>query len=109
MRRLASAIALLLLASTPASAFLAEVTTSVAVADVDDQAALQNALVSAVDGVLQQAIAFTPTLIALTHAAVLGDRLYIRLLVADSDGERAFEELQAPPDLTPSQPVELRI
>ncbi|TMQ17114.1 MAG: hypothetical protein E6K82_22020 [Candidatus Rokuibacteriota bacterium] len=109
MRRLASAIALLLLASTPASAFLAEVTTSVAVADVDDQGALHDALVAAVDDVLHEALAFTPTLVVLTQAAILGGRLYIRLLVADSDGERAFEELQAPPELTPAQPTELRI
>lgn len=109
MGRVATAIALLLLASTPASAFLAEVTTSVAVIDVDDQAAVQEALVSAVDGVLNQAIAFTPTLIVLKDAAILGGRLYIRLLVADSEGERAFEELQAPPDLTPARPAELRI
>jgi len=109
MRRLASAIALLLLASTPASAFLAEVTTSVAVADADDQSALQKALTDAVDGVLHDAIAFQPTLIVLTYAAVVGARLYIRLLVADSEGERTFEEMQAPPDLTPTQPAELRI
>jgi len=109
MRRLASAIALLLLTSTPASAFLAEVTTSVAVVDVDDQTALQDALVSAVDGVLHQAIAFTPTLVVLTHAAVLHGRLYIRLLLADSDGEQAAEDLLAPPDLTPTPAAELKI
>jgi hypothetical protein len=109
MRRLASAIGLLLLTSTPASAFLIEVTTSVAVADADDQSVLQKALTEAVDGVLHDAIAFQPTLIVLTHAAVVGARLYIRLLVADADGERTFEEMQGPPDLTPTQPVELRI
>ena len=111
MRRLASAIALLLLTSTPASAFLIEVTTSVAVADADDQRALQSALTEAVDGVLHDAIAFKPTLVVLTHAAVVGARLYIRLLVADAEGERAFEELQEPPDLSPreTETVELKI
>ena len=100
MRRLASALALLLLTGSPATAFLVEVTTSVAVADADDQRALQTALTQAVDGVLQDAIAFKPTLIVLTHAAVVGARLYIRLIVADSDGERTFEELQGPPDFS---------
>jgi hypothetical protein len=110
MRRLASAIGLLLLTSTPASAFLIEVTTSVAVADADDQRALQNALTEAVDGVLQDAIAFKPTLVVLTHAAIVGARLYIRLLVADAEGERAFEEMQGPPDLAPRETAaELRI
>jgi hypothetical protein len=109
MWRLASAVALLLLTSTPASAFLVEVTTSVAVADAEDQSALQKALTEAVDGVLHEAIAFQPTLIVLTQATVVGERLYIRLLVADADGERTFEEMQAPPDFTPAQPVELKI
>jgi hypothetical protein len=109
MRRLASAVALLLLTGSPASAFLVEVTTSVAVADAEDQAALQTALTQAVDGVLQDAIAFKPTLIVLTHAAVVGERLYIRLLVADADGERTFEELQAPPDFSRRENVELKL
>ena len=109
MRRLASALALLLLTGSPASAFLVEVTTSVAVADADDQRALQTALTQAVDGVLQEAIAFKPTLVVLTHAALVGERLYIRLLVADSDGERTFEEMQAPPDFTQRENVELKL
>jgi len=47
---------------------------------------------------LKEAIAFTPTLIVLTNATVVGDRLYVRLLVADKDGERTFDELNTPPD-----------
>ena len=109
MRRLVPALVLLLVTGSPASAFLVEVTTSVAVADADDQRALQTALTQAVDGVLQEAIAFKPTLVVLTHAAVVGARLYIRLLVADSDGERTFEEMQAPPDLSPRENVELKL
>jgi len=110
MRRLVPALAFLLLTGSPASAFLVEVTTSVAVADADDQRALQTALTQAVDGVLQEAIAFKPTLVVLTHAAVIGERLYIRLLVADSDGERTFEEMQAPPDFTQQREnVELKL
>jgi len=109
MRRLASAITLLLLTGSPASAFLVEVTTSVAVADADDQSALQKALTEAVDGVLHEAIAFKPTLVVLTQAAVVGARLYIRLLVADSEGERTFEEMQGPPDFSPREDVELKL
>jgi hypothetical protein len=44
MRRLASAIAPLRLTGTPASAFLAEVATSVAVGEVDDQTALRETI-----------------------------------------------------------------
>jgi hypothetical protein len=106
--RLAPALGLLLFASSPASAYLVEVTTSVAVTDTDNQAAVQQALVTAVDSVLKEAIAFTPTLVVLTNATVVGDRLYVRLLVADRDGEKTFNELQPPDEDTP-ETVNLRI
>ena len=109
MRRLVSALALVLLTAAPTSAFLVEVTTSVAVTDADDQRALQSAISEAVDGVLRQAIAFKPTLVVLTHAAVVGARLYIRLLVADSEGERTFDEIPAPRDVSPPERAELKI
>ena len=38
------------------------------------------------------AIAFEPTLVVLTRALVVGDRLYVRLLIADKEGERTVEE-----------------
>jgi hypothetical protein len=96
MPRLAAALGLVLLTAGPAAAYLVEVTTSVAVTGTDDRQALASALRAAVDGVLKDAIAFTPTLIVLTHATVVGERLYVRLLVADSEGERTFDELHAP-------------
>ncbi len=107
VRRLAPALALLLLTASPAAAYLVEVTTSVSVRDAGDQSVLQDALLTAVDGVLKEAIAFTPTLIVLTNATLVGDRLYVRLLVADQDGERTFDELNA----TPNSPgtVDLKI
>ena len=103
LRRLGAALLLLFLTASPAVAYLVEVTTSVAVSDADDRRVLQEALLAAVDGVLKQAIAFTPTLIVLTSATVVGDRLYVRLLVADQDGERTFDELNRP------ESVDLRI
>lgn len=110
MHRMVAAIALglVLLASVPASAYLIEVTTSVAVEDTEDQLQLQSAIRGAIDNVLQDAIAFTPTLVVLTHAAVVGDRLYVRLLIADQDGERTFETLQDSPEFDPST-TDLRI
>jgi hypothetical protein len=110
MKRVAVAVAALLAAwtVTPASAFVVEVTTSVAVDDTQDQTQLSDAVRSAVDGVLSEAIAFQPTLVVLTHAAVVGDRLYIRLLVADKDGEQTFRDLAPEPDGKP-ETTELRI
>jgi len=102
VKTLAAVAAALLLtwSATPASAFVVEVTTSVAVADADDQRQLKTALQAAVDSVLNDAISFTPTVIVLTDAVLVGDRLYVRLLLTDQDGERAFNDLR-PNELRP--------
>jgi hypothetical protein len=95
MRRLAAAAgaALWLSLSVPAAAFVVEVTTSVSVDDAEDNGQLKDALQSAVDTVLNEAIAFRPTLIVLTHAVVRGNRLYVRMLLADEAGEQTFNDL----------------
>ena len=104
MRRMVAAIALglVLVSGAPASAYLVEVTTSVALDDADDQLQVQSAIRGAIDDVLRDAIAFTPTMVLLTHAAIVGDRLYVRLLLADQDGERTFDALLDTPDFDPS-------
>jgi hypothetical protein len=111
VKRLVAAAAALVLAwsATPAAGFVVEVTTSVAVADAEYQGQLKTALQAAVDNVLSDAISFTPTMIVLTHAILVGDRLYIRLLLADQDGERTFNDLK--PDEQRPQPdkAELKI
>lgn len=94
---LAAATLGLLSFASPAAAYLVEVTTSVAVSDADDQAKIKHAVQSAVDGVLKDAIAFKPTLVVLTRALVVGERLYIRLLIADQDGEQTAKDLADPP------------
>src|ERR1044071_1858309 len=86
LRRLAAAVSVLLLAASPACAYLVEVTTSVSVTDSEDQDAVRTALLSAVDDVLTKAIAFPPALVVLTNATLVNAKLYIRLLVADEDG-----------------------
>ena len=104
---LAWALSVLLLVASPARAYLVEVTTSVSVVDSEDQDAVRTALLSAVDDVLTKAIAFPPALVVLTSATLVNARLYIRLLVADEDGAKTFDELEGPgPD---EQPAELKI
>jgi hypothetical protein len=106
MHRLAAAAcaALLMSLSAPAAAFVVEVTTSVSVADTDDNGQLKDALQTAVDTVLSEAIAFKPTMILLTHAMVMGNRLYVRMVLADKDGEQTFHDL-APEDEAPAASV----
>jgi hypothetical protein len=92
-RLLAAGLVLALVsAATPAAAYVVEVTTSVSVSDASDQGQLRAAVQSAVDDVLSGAIAFAPTLVVLTRAVVVGERLYVRLLIADAEGEQAVKD-----------------
>ena len=72
MRRLVAAVALglVLLSGVPASAYLVEVTTSVALDGAEDQSEIQSAIRGAVDDVLRDVIVFRPTLVVLTSAAI---------------------------------------
>ncbi len=90
-----AALAALALAG-PAGASVVEITTSIPLAGVgDDTPELTTAIQSAVDEALHPAIAFRPTLVALTKASVVGERLYVRVLAADEDGERELGHLMA--------------
>jgi hypothetical protein len=110
VKTLTAAAALFLAwSATPAFAFVVEVTTSVAVADADDQRELKTALQAAVDNVLNDAISFTPTMVVLTHAVLVGDRLYVRLLLADQDGERTFNDLRPDEEGLQPEKTELKI
>ena len=77
----------------PAAAYMVEITTSIPVATAEDDAQLKEALESAIDDVLHHAIAFTPTLVPLQMARVVGDRIYILLLVADGEGQEMMRKL----------------
>jgi hypothetical protein len=97
MQRLTAGVALALSLSwlaAPAAALVVEVTTSISMDDIHDEAQLRDALQRTVDSVLSDAIAFRPTVVLLTRVVVKDGRLYVRLLVADQDGERAFKDLE---------------
>lgn len=81
------------LGAAPAYANLVEVTTSVPLTDTNDAKQLAAALQAAVEEALHHAISFTPTLVALTTAQVIGERLYVRVLAADEAGEQVLSEL----------------
>lgn len=96
--------------SNPAAAYVVEITTSIPVESALERAQLNDALASAIDDVLSHAIAFTPTVVALQSARLVGDRIYILLLIADDDGEETMKRLSAedpaandwPPESAPS-------
>jgi hypothetical protein len=91
-RLLAVIIGLALVGSAnPAAAYVVVITTSIPTASVADNAQLKDALESAIDDVLHHAIAFTPTVVTLQSARVVGDRIYILLVIADGDGEEMMK------------------
>ena len=95
MKNLLAAIIGLVLAvfANPAPAYVVEVTTSIPMASVADRVQLRAALGSAIDDVLRHAIAFTPTIVTLQGVRVVGDRIYILLLIVDDDGEETMKRL----------------
>jgi len=79
----------------PATAYVVEVTTSIDLTAVADKAQLRRAVEAAVDDVLTNAITFSPTVVQVQNARVVGARMYILLLIADADGEKALEAIAA--------------
>ncbi len=101
-RFLAAIVGLALMASaTAAMAYVVAITTSIDLASAADNEQLRHSLESAIDDVLHNAIAFAPTVVTVQNARILGDRIYILLLIADADGEKALT-LISPERFAPS-------
>jgi hypothetical protein len=98
--------------ATPAAAHVVQATSSLSLAglDINDKPQLEQALKTAVNQVLKSTIAFQPTLVALTDAQVIGERLYFRVLIADEEGERTLAELTSGDGESDTQrPAKVRI
>jgi len=103
-------------APAPAPAHVVEVTTSLEMPESQEPAAVKEALQKAVERVLADTIAFKPTLIALTEARMMGEKLFVRLLIADAAGERMLNDLRdgdtgsaSPDEVDEGQPRPIRI
>lgn len=92
---LAAILGVVLATATPAGAYIVAVTTSVDATAIDTREQLQRALASAIDDVLSHAIGFSPTAVTLQSLRVVGDRIYILLLIVDDDGLRTLEDISA--------------
>jgi hypothetical protein len=79
--------------ATTASAYVVEITTSIPAVKAADDEVLKEALQSAIDDAVTHAIRFTPTLVTLQHARLVGNRIYIVLLIVDRDGEEMMKRL----------------
>jgi len=85
----------LLVPAPPAHASVAQVATSIPSAAIATDAQLQAAVAAAITDILKQAIAFAPSLVELQSAKLVGDRIYILLLIADPDGEETLKAFEA--------------
>ena len=82
-----------LVVAAPAPAYVVEAVTTIPADEGDDRTRLENAIQAAVDDVAAHAVAFTPTLVALLDARLIGDRIFLFVLLADQEGERAVKLL----------------
>ena len=87
-------IVAVLAVTVPAAAHVVEVTTSLPLAEANDEETLRTALRTAVEKARTEAIAFEPAMVAVTGVRVLGERLLVGLLFADEDGKAMLDALR---------------
>jgi hypothetical protein len=79
-----------------AGAYVVQVVTTVPVATVtsaEGTSQLDALVQSAIRDVLEHAIAFIPATVRIEDARIVGERLYLVLLITDADGEATIEGL----------------
>jgi hypothetical protein len=91
--------------ATTASAHVVAITTSIPAVKAADDADLKEAVESAIDDAVNHAIGFTPTVVTLQAARVVGDRIYIVLLIVDHDGEEMMKQLATGETHSSSEPL----
>lgn len=77
-----------LVVPAPAPAYVVEAITAISRDEADDRTRLETAIQAAMDDVAAHAVAFMPTVVALIDARLIGDRIFLFVLLADREGER---------------------
>jgi len=85
----------LVTAASPAAAYVVAIPTSISAKSIADDTDLTAALRSAIDDVLSHAVAFSPTFVTVQTARLVGDRVYILLLICDADGEETIKTMMS--------------
>ena len=80
--------------ASPAAAYVVAIPTSISAESVADDTDLTAALRSAIDDVLSHAVAFSPTFVTVQTARLVGDRVYILLLIGDAEGEQTMKTMK---------------
>ena len=103
---LAALVLALLITAGPARAYVIEALTSIPSAQGHDKANLERAIRAAVDDVATHAVGFTPTVVSLREARLIGDRIYLFVLITDAAGEEELQVLNAESDRSQPEPNE---
>ena len=88
------ALGLALLTARPAGAYVIEALTSIPAGEAADKPALEKAIQAAVADIATHAVAFKPTIVSLREAKLVGDRIYLFVLLADAEGEAEIEAMK---------------
>ena len=92
----------LLATASPARAYVVEALISVPADEAADKETLEQTIRAAVDDIATHAVAFTPTIVSLLETRLVGDRIYLLVLLADAAGEaEIFEIASTQPGLQP--------
>jgi hypothetical protein len=83
----------LLAVAAPAPAYVVEAVATISAAEGEDRTRLDGAIQAAIEDVAAHAVAFTPTLVALLDAKLIGDRIFLFVLFADREGEQTIKVL----------------
>src|SRR5881296_1415645 len=83
----------LLATASPARAYVVEALTSVPADEAADKETLEQAIRAAVADIATHAVAFTPTIVSLLETRLVGDRIYLLVLLADAAGEAEIFEI----------------
>lgn len=97
IRRLSMVVTLglaILIPAGPAAAYVIEALASIPANQATDKESLEQAIRAAVDDVAAHAVAFTPTVVSLREAKLIGDRIYLFVLLADEAGEAEIHVLE---------------
>jgi hypothetical protein len=78
-----------------ADGYVVEALTSIPVDPAADKESVEKAILAAIDDVATHAVAFTPAVVSLREARLVGDRIYLLVLIADQAGQAEIEVLEA--------------
>jgi hypothetical protein len=84
-----------LMTASPAAAYVIEALISISADEAVDEPTLEKATRAAVADVATHAVAFTPTLVSLREAQLVGHRIDLFVLLADAAGEAEIEVMKA--------------